>query len=108
MYPTGCDNSWGGAIQACIDSFIFISMALTKKIEQEVLKVYNTGWDAYLRGDLKTHAACLSRDFKIIGTTEVEHFNTKKAWLAFCKKTIHQVVGVCANAKPEDQTRSGW
>jgi signal transduction histidine kinase len=69
-------------------------MKLTKKIEQEVLKVYNTGWEAYMRGDLKTHAACLSSKFKIIGTTEAEHFNSKKAWLAFCKKTIHQVVGV--------------
>jgi len=69
-------------------------MKLTKKIEQEVLKVYNTGWEAYMRGDLKAHAACLSRDFKIIGTTEGEQFNSKKAWLAFCKKTIHQVVGV--------------
>ncbi|MBL7874735.1 MAG: nuclear transport factor 2 family protein, partial [Cyclobacteriaceae bacterium] len=69
-------------------------MKLTKKIEQEVLKVYNTGWDAYMRGDLKTHAACLSRDFKIIGTTEGENFSSKKAWLAFCKKTMRQVVGV--------------
>jgi ribosomal protein L34E len=69
-------------------------MKLTKKIEQEVLKAYNTGWEAYMRGDLKTHGACLSSKFKIIGTTEAEHFNSKKAWLAFCKKTIHQVVGV--------------
>jgi signal transduction histidine kinase len=69
-------------------------MKLTKKVEQEVLKVYNTGWDAYMRGDLKTHGACLSSKFKIIGTTEAEHFNSKKAWLAFCKKTMHQVVGV--------------
>ena len=74
-------------------------MKLTRKIEQEVLKVYNTGWDAYMRGDLKTHAACLSSKFKIIGTTEAEHFDTKKAWLAFCKKTIHQVVGVAQMRK---------
>jgi signal transduction histidine kinase len=65
-----------------------------KKLEAVILNVYNEGWEAYMRGDLKAHAACLSNDFKIIGTTEAEHFNTKKAWLAFCKKTIHQVVGV--------------
>ena len=69
-------------------------MKLTKKIEQEVLKVYNTGWDAYMKGDLTTHSTCLSSKFKIIGTTEGENFNNKQAWLAFCKKTIHQVVGV--------------
>jgi signal transduction histidine kinase len=69
-------------------------MKLTKKQAQEVLKIYSTGWEAYLRGDLKTHASCLSSKFKIIGTTEAEHFNSKKAWLAFCKKTMHQVAGV--------------
>ncbi|MBX2954634.1 MAG: nuclear transport factor 2 family protein [Cyclobacteriaceae bacterium] len=69
-------------------------MKLTKKIEQEVLKVYNTGWDSYMKGDLTTHSTCLSSKFKIIGTTEGENFNNKQAWLAFCKKTVHQVVGV--------------
>ena len=38
-----------------------------------------------------SHATCLSK-FKIIGTTEAEHFNTKGV-VDFCE-TIHQVVGV--------------
>jgi len=69
-------------------------MKLTKKLESEILKVYNACWNAYLAGDLKTHASFLSPGFKIIGTSESEQFDSKKAWIAYCKKTINQFAGV--------------
>jgi len=69
-------------------------MKLTKKLEAEILKTYNQCWEAYLAGDLKTHASFLSKQFKIIGTSESEQFNSKKEWIAYCKKTIKQFAGV--------------
>ena len=52
-------------------------MKLTKKIEAEVLKVYNGCWDSYLKGDIKTHGSYLSSNFKIIGTTDGEEFEIR-------------------------------
>ena len=69
-------------------------MKLTKKLESEILKVYNACWNAYLAGDIKTHASFLSPGFKIIGTSESEQFDSKRAWIAYCKKTIKQFAGV--------------
>ncbi|MDZ7646436.1 MAG: nuclear transport factor 2 family protein [Cytophagales bacterium] len=58
------------------------------------MNVYNEGWEAYMKGDLKTHAFHLSSNFKIIGSAESERFNSKKAWLTYCKRTIKQFAGV--------------
>jgi len=69
-------------------------LILTKKIEAEILNVYNEAWEAYLKGDLKTHGFHLSNNFKIIGSSEAEQFNSKQSWLAYCKKTIKQFAGV--------------
>ncbi len=43
---------------------------------------------------MKTHGFHLSNNFKIIGSSEAEQFNSKKLWLAYCKKTIKQFAGV--------------
>lgn len=69
-------------------------MKLTKKLETEILKLYNACWDAYLKGDLKTHASFLSADFKMIGSSDGETFNNKQEWIAYCRKTKKQFAGV--------------
>src|SRR4030095_6185484 len=76
------------------DPAINQKMKLTKKLEAEVLKAYNACWKAYLDGDLKTHASFLSNQFKFIGTSEGEQFDSKKEWVSYCKKTIKQFAGV--------------
>lgn len=70
-----------------------LRMKLTKQTEAEILKVYFSGWDAYFRGDLNQYGATLSKDFKIIGTSEQEQFSSKKDWLNYCEKTSAQYVG---------------
>jgi len=69
-------------------------LMLTKNLEAVILNVYNEAWEAYLKGDLKTHGFHLSNNFKIIGSSEAEQFNSKQSWLAYCKKTIKQFAGV--------------
>jgi signal transduction histidine kinase/ketosteroid isomerase-like protein len=68
-------------------------MKLTKKLEAEILKVYKTYWEAYLRGDIKTFASMLDDDITIFGTAVSEVFNNKKDTLRFYKATADQIVG---------------
>jgi ketosteroid isomerase-like protein len=69
-------------------------MKLTKKIEAEILKVYEEYWRSYLAGDLRTLSGFLTDDFKLIGTTESEVFHNKKTAMKYLKATIHQIAGV--------------
>lgn len=69
-------------------------MKLTKKLEAEIVKVYNSMWKAYLHGDMKTFASCLHKNFKVIGTGENEIFNSKKAAIKFYADTADQITGL--------------
>jgi len=68
-------------------------MKPTKKLEAEILKVYKTYWDAYLKGDMKTFASYLADDITVFGTAVSEIFNNKKETLRFYKATADQLVG---------------
>jgi signal transduction histidine kinase len=68
-------------------------MRLTKKLEKEVLEVYNTYWNAYLKGDMKTFFSFLDDNIKMIGTTEHEVFFNKKEVTAYFGATADQVTG---------------
>jgi signal transduction histidine kinase len=68
-------------------------MKLTKKLETEILKVYNTYWDAYFKGDMKVFASMFDENCIIIGSSENEVFYNKKTALKFYKATAGQVVG---------------
>ena len=68
-------------------------MKPTKKLEAEIMKVYNTYWGAYLSGDMKTFASMLDDDCYIFGSSENEAFKTKKAALKFYKTTADQIAG---------------
>ena len=67
-------------------------MKLTKKLEAEILKVYKTYWEAYLKGDMKTFASYLVDDITVFGTAVSETFNNKKETLRFYKATANQLV----------------
>ena len=68
-------------------------MKLTKKLEAEILKVYNAYWDSYVNGDLKTYASLLDVEFKFIGSTEAEPLLNKKDSLKFLEATAEQLRG---------------
>ena len=68
-------------------------MKLTKKLEAEVLNVYEAYWGGLLNVDMETYAAVLDKDFKLIGTTEAEVFFKKMEAVRFLKATADQVAG---------------
>src|SRR5436190_5774546 len=68
-------------------------MKLTKKLQTEILKVYNAYWEAYLRGDIKAMASCLDDNYKVIGSGEGKIFFTKKEAIKYFKMTASQVAG---------------
>ena len=68
-------------------------MKLTKKLEAEILKAYNTIWDAYLKGDMKTFASMLDENCYIIGSAAGEVFSNKKSAVKYYKSTAEQITG---------------
>ncbi len=68
-------------------------MKLTKKLEVEITKFMKTYWDTYFTGDLKTWATFLADDYKNIGGTEDEIWNSKKEILDYSEQIINQLVG---------------
>ena len=69
------------------------TMKLTKQLDAEIKKFMKTYWDTYLKGDLKTWATFLPADYKNIGGTEEEIWNSKKEILGYTKRMINQMVG---------------
>jgi len=65
-------------------------MRLTKKLEAEILKLYNAYWQAYLNGNMKVLASTLDEDSYIVGSSENEVFKNKKAAVKFYKATVGQ------------------
>ncbi|HJS56159.1 MAG TPA: nuclear transport factor 2 family protein [Chitinophagaceae bacterium] len=68
-------------------------MRLTKKLEAEILEVYNTYWDAFFKGDLKSVASLLDDNCHVIGSSVGEVFNDKRSLLKYLKATIGQIKG---------------
>ena len=78
-------------------------MNLSKKEEKELLKVYETWWDSYLNGDIKTYNYYLDDDFRFVGSTDGEEFLNRKDTTAFFEATADQLAG---KAKLENVIRS--
>ena len=68
-------------------------MKLNKKIETEVLKVYNTWLHSYLNGDVKTYDHYFDDAFHFIGSTNNEEFLNRKDTTQFFKNTAEQLSG---------------
>ena len=43
-------------------------MTLSKKLQSEILKVYNTYWEGYLKGDVKGIASLLDGGYTQVGS----------------------------------------
>ncbi len=68
-------------------------MKLTKKIETEVLKVYDTWLQSYLNGDVETYDFYFDDDYHFVGSTNNQEFLNKKDTINFFKTTAHQLAG---------------
>ena len=66
-------------------------MKLTKKLEAEILKTYNTYWDNYLKGDVEAMHPLLADEYTQVGSAEGEVFSNKKDAVQFLYDTIDQV-----------------
>ncbi|MDX1479028.1 MAG: nuclear transport factor 2 family protein, partial [Saprospiraceae bacterium] len=53
-------------------------MKLTRQQEEEISKVVQDSWNAYFDGDLDKWAACLAVDYKNIGTTQEEIWESRE------------------------------
>jgi len=68
-------------------------MKLTKKLEKEIWKVYETWLHSYINGDVKTYNYYLDKDYHFIGSTNNEEFLNRKDTTEFFKKTADQLAG---------------
>ena len=68
-------------------------MKLTKKLETEIKVLMDDYWDSYFKGDLKHWAKYLLNDYRNIGGTEEEIWNSKKEILDYTKRIIDQIIG---------------
>lgn len=63
------------------------------KQEAELLKVYDSYWDSYTKGDIKSISNLLIEDYNQVGSAETEFFINKKQAVKFLHDTIDQVAG---------------
>jgi signal transduction histidine kinase/ketosteroid isomerase-like protein len=69
-------------------------MQMTKKLEAEILKIYNAYWDNYLKGDVEAMQPLLADEYTQVGSAESEVFSNKKDAVQFLYDTIEQVAGI--------------
>ncbi len=78
-------------------------MKITKKIEVEILQVMEDYWSSYLNGDLQNWASYLPDDYRNIGTTKAEIWNSKKEIVDFTEKVLDQTVGMAETRNKKTQ-----
>ncbi len=69
-------------------------MKLTKKIEKEIKDLMNDYWDSYLNGNIEHWGKYLVDDYRNIGGTEEEIWNSKKEILDYTFGIQDQMIGL--------------
>ena len=69
-------------------------MKITKKIEAEIKLVMKDYWESYIKGDLNHWVNYLVNDYRNIGTTEIEIWNSKKEIYDYSASIVDQMVGL--------------
>ena len=67
---------------------------IPRQLEEEIKEFLDNYWKLYLEGDLQTWSTCLTDDYKNIGGTEEEIWNSKKEILDYTMAIIDQTVGI--------------
>ena len=78
-------------------------MRITKKLTAEIKEVMNTYWDSYMLGDLKKWASYLPKDYKNIGTTQEEIWNSKEEVVDYTLAVAEQMIGMAEFRNKETQ-----
>lgn len=69
-------------------------MKLNKSQEAELMHVYNTWWNSYLNGDVKTYNSFLADDYHFVGSFDVTAYQLAgKAELRNVTRKIEELVG---------------
>jgi hypothetical protein len=68
-------------------------MKITKKLEAELKQLIETYWDSYAKGDLQKWSSFLPDNYRNIGTTQEEIWNSKEEIVNYTKAVIGQMVG---------------
>ena len=68
-------------------------MKLTKKLEAEILELYNKYWDAYLNGNMRIMSSLMDENYQVIGSGMGEVFKNKKDAVKYYTATADQVTG---------------
>ena len=69
-------------------------MKLTKKLQTEIHQVMDDYWNSYFSGDIDHWATYLVNDYRNIGGTDEEIWNSKKEILDYTHRVIDQMKGV--------------
>ena len=78
-------------------------MKLTKKLEAEIKHLMNDYWDSYFKGDLETWASYLPDNYRNIGTTQEEIWNSKQDIVDYTNRVFDQMVGMAELRNKEIQ-----
>ncbi len=68
-------------------------MIITKELELEIKVFMDNYWNTYLTGDLQRWSTFLTDDYKNIGGTEEEIWNSKKEIMDYTLRILDQMVG---------------
>ena len=68
-------------------------MKLTNQLEEEIKQLMDDYWNSYFKGDLNTWASFLTSDYKNIGTTQEEIWNSREEILSYIREILPQMVG---------------
>ena len=68
-------------------------MKITQKLEKEIKTLMDNFWDSYMTGDIKHWSKYLVNDYRNIGGTKEEIWNSKKEILDYTHAIIDQMMG---------------
>ena len=69
-------------------------MKITPTLESEILRIMDDYWSSYFGGDIEAWASYLPDDYRNIGSTKVELWNSKKEIVDYTLEVLDQTVGM--------------
>jgi len=64
---------------------------MNKNVESEILEIYNDYLNSYFKGDIQQFSSFIDEGFRVIGTSEIEVFNSKRETLKFYEESKDEI-----------------